>query len=97
MARSPLTSKMSGAEKVRVSMFIDHPCMQNLELAITTPDGTRNVIKRSSYAWNCTEWNGEKSETYTMRSESKGTWVLEVADRQRGHEGMLTHWSINMW
>lgn len=96
VARSPLTSKMSGAEKVRVGMLINHPCMQNLELAITTPDGTRNVIKRSSYAWNCTEWSKEKSGNYTMRSESRGTWVLEVADRQRGHEGMLKHWYINM-
>lgn len=95
-ASSSVESRTSNADRVKLAINIDHSCLQNLEIAVTTPDGSRNVVKRSGYAYRCTEWRGEKSDTFTMRSKSDGRWSLEVADKQRRHTGTLNSWSITL-
>lgn len=94
-ARSDLTSTYSGAAKLTLGLNIDHECSEQLEIAVTTPDGRRNVLKRGGYAWRCTPWSGDKSETYNMRSESKGNWSMEVSDKGRGGTGALNRWWVS--
>lgn len=91
---SDIQSTYSGANKVTLGIDMNHSCGQHIQIAVTTPDGRRNVVKRASYAYRCSPWNGMKSETYTMRSASNGKWSLEVSDNYRGETGTLNGWSV---
>lgn len=93
---STVNSSYRSASKVTLKIDVTHQCMQHLGIALTTPDGSRNVVKRSQYATGrrCSGWNGAKSDTYTMRSKSDGTWQLEVSDDYRGYTGTLNSWSV---
>lgn len=95
-ASTSINSQTANADKVNLAITIAHSCSEQLQIAVTTPDGRRNVIKRSGYAWRCTPWSGTKDDTFTMRSKSDGQWTLEVSDRQRGHEGTLNSWAITL-
>lgn len=93
---STVNSTYANAKKVQLSVDINHSCAQHVGIDLTTPDGKRNVVKRSSYATGrrCGAWNGVKSETYTMRSTSNGPWKIEVSDNYRGYTGTFNGWSV---
>lgn len=95
---SSVTSTKSGARELTISVDINHPCSQNLDIIVVTPDGRRNTLKRARYVNRnrCTAWSGVKSGTYSMRSESKGPWKLIIADQVRGNEGTLNSWGIKL-
>lgn len=92
--KSTLTSTKANANKVTVTIDIDHPCSQQLGITIVTPDGRRNVVKRASRTYRCNAWSGKLSETYTMRSRTDGDWTIEVSDEFRRSEGTFNGWSL---
>lgn len=92
--KSTLRSATGSAKKVTVTVDINHPCSQQLGIAIITPDGRRNVVKRASRSRRCSAWNGKLSETYTMRSRTDGDWTIEVSDEFRGRTGTFNGWSL---
>lgn len=93
---STLQSTLVGGAKVTLSIDINHSCAQHVGIDLTTPDGRKNTVKRSSYASGrrCGSWSGVKSETYTMRSKTDGAWILSVSDNYRGYTGTLNGWKI---
>lgn len=91
---STVQSTYPNANKVTIALDVTHSCGQQLAIALTTPDGRRNTLKRSQYSRNCAAWQGTKSDTYTMRSASQGPWKLQVSDDYRGHTGTLNSWSV---
>lgn len=90
---SSVTSTFSGASKVTLTVDLSHRCSDQLRLVVVTPDGRRNTVKRSRATCR-NAWEGPKSETYSMRSASAGTWTLEVSDHARGGTGTLNGWSV---
>lgn len=93
--RSDITSDYRDGKRLKLAINMSHSCGEQIELAVTTPDGVRNVIKRSGYAWRCTPWEGERSDSFDMRSQTNGAWQLEASDNQRGHTGSLNSWTIS--
>lgn len=89
-----IASTFGQAKKVELGLNVDHECAQHLSIDVTTPDGTRNTIKRAGYAWRCVSWQGERSNTYTMRSESKGDWTIAIRDNYRGGTGTFNSWKL---
>lgn len=95
---STLTSTKAGARELTISIDLDHPCSQHLEIYVVTPDGRRNQLKRGGYVNSnrCVSWSGTKSGSYKMRSQSEGEWKLIIADQARGAEGTLKSWGIKL-
>lgn len=95
---STLNSTTAGAGKLTLSIDVDHPCSQHLSIAVITPDGVRNTLKRSRYARGnrCRAWQGVKSDTYSLRSKSDGPWRIEVSDDYAGGEGTFKGWSVKL-
>lgn len=94
VASTSIDVSASQASDLKLTIDVSHPCMENLEITVVTPDGRRNQVKRATWAYRCTPWNGEKFDTYQMRSNPQGRWTIEVADRYSGNEGTLNGWRL---
>lgn len=85
---------LQSASRVKVSIDLAHRCSQNLKIKLTAPTGHSSVLKRSRYSRRCSEWVGERSDTYNVSINPKGTWTLEISDEHRGNTGTLNSWSL---
>ena len=74
----------------------DHPYRGDLEVRLTSPDGTESVLaemredSRGNYKWVFTSarhW-GESS---------LGDWTLTVTDQRSGSEGTWNNWKLNLY
>lgn len=75
---SRINSTFPQARRVRIAINLDHSCAQKVGLAVVTPDGRHNVLKNAQQTTLCRTWRGERSATFSMRSESQGVWALHA-------------------
>lgn len=84
-------------EQVQVSLTATHQYRGDLELIITSPQGTSSRMAQSRGADNGTSFTGWNFSTPRHWGEtSTGTWTVKVADRAAVDTGTLTGLSVRM-
>lgn len=91
---SVINVTQSSASRVKVAVNVEHSCAENLELKLFAPNGANVTLKRAGYAYRCTTWSGEKSDSYSVSLNTRGNWTLKVSDKQRRNTGTLKSWSL---
>lgn len=94
-ARTSVTSNIKGAKNITVTLAVEHACSPDLEVALISPSGYRNILKWSwpTYVGKCYEWTGKRAATFPLAVRSDGEWTLEIVDRHKNAEGTLNGWS----
>jgi subtilisin-like proprotein convertase family protein len=90
------------AARVAVSVEIPHTFIGDLEVAITSPGGTRALLQQATGADPSDDlfrtWTSD--DTQSLRAlvgeEVEGTWELAVADLFRLDRGRLARWRLEI-
>ncbi|MEM8874209.1 MAG: S8 family serine peptidase [Planctomycetota bacterium] len=83
-------------EHVEVYFDASHSFTGDLELILTSPDGTESFLHRTSFdSDNYTDWT--YNSTLHWGEESDGVWTLNVRDRFNGDVGTFQNWSLNLF
>lgn len=89
---------------VEVFVNISHPWIGDLELILTSPDGTQSILASRPGA-TASNPNGLASDNlrFTFASTqfwgetSQGTWTLTVGDRAQFDAGVLESWTLRVY
>lgn len=81
-------------ESVEVRFDADHTFRGDLEITLTSPDGTESRLaeKHDDNNNNFNEW--VFSSMLHWDESSDGVWTLEVNDRRNGETGTWNHWEL---
>ena len=80
-------------EHVEVILTIDHDCPQQLEIILTSPDGTNSVLAENHNANTpYDEWM--LTSVRHWGENSSGTWSLEINDKVLSCKGSLSQWQL---
>lgn len=93
---SQVTSSTASASTARVTLDVGHTCKQNLRINLVDPSGQKHLLKRSKYAFSCTDWNGSETIEVPVSGTASGTWGLEVSDWYSGNTGTLRGWELGL-
>ncbi|MGV9599808.1 M28 family peptidase [Streptosporangium sandarakinum] len=93
---SPITSTATGsaASPVKVTVTMNHPCAEDLQLWLRGPNGLWYPLQASG-GYVCTPY-GTRTYTVPVTQRAAGQWVLEVDDLYPGDTGKLDWWSITV-
>jgi subtilisin family serine protease len=96
------TRSLSGlrVEHATVTTDITHPSRGELEIQLTSPDGTTSRLaeKHTSYAADpadYTDWTF--STVHNWGEDSRGLWKLKIADRVSGNTGTLNSATLKLY
>lgn len=91
---SEVKSTVASASKATVTVDINHACSQNLRIYLNGPGGQRYLLKRSSYTFNCKQWQGAQTLSVDVSGNASGVWSLEVMDSYSGGTGTFNGWKL---
>jgi kexin len=77
----------------------DHPYWGDLEIILTSPNGTRSVLSEAhNVAADGTTYNNWRFGSVRHYGESsQGNWTLQVRDLQPGDSGTLQSWALKIY
>jgi subtilisin-like proprotein convertase family protein/outer membrane biosynthesis protein TonB len=84
-------------ESVEVVFDADHYSRGDLEIVLTSPDGTESILaeQRPDEGDNYTYWVFNTVRNWG--ESSKGNWTLRVADKSGGQVGTWDSWKLNFY
>ena len=86
-------------EWVDVYFTATHPVWQDLQVVLTSPEGTQSVLADASTsagaASNYDDWRFGVARC--LGEDSQGTWTLTVRDLQAGDTGTFDAWSVKAY
>ncbi|HVK07938.1 MAG TPA: S8 family serine peptidase [Gemmataceae bacterium] len=84
-------------EHVEVEFSASHPYRGNLEVVLTSPDGTQSVLSQvhNDGGPNYSGWTF--SSVRHWGEQSAGTWTLRVRDGYTGDLGTFDGWKLNLY
>ena len=96
------TRSLSGlrVEHATVTTDITHPSRGELEIQLTSPDGTTSRLaeKHTSYAADPADYpDWTFSTVHNWGEDSRGLWKLKIADRVSGNTGTLNSATLNLY
>jgi subtilisin-like proprotein convertase family protein len=96
------TRSLSGlrVEHATVTTDITHPSRGELEIQLTSPDGTTSRLaeKHTSYAADPADYpNWTFSTVHNWGEDSRGLWKLKIADRVSGNTGTLNSATLTLY
>jgi subtilisin-like proprotein convertase family protein len=85
-------------EAVQVSVFATHPFNGDIAIELTSPSGTRSVLKTGNDAFTGTNLSGMVLSSNAYYGESAlGSWTIKLVDVASGLTGTFTGWSIRVF
>ena len=87
-------------EHATVTTDITHPSRGELEIQLTSPDGTTSRLaeKHTSYAANPADYpDWTFSTVHNWGEDSRGLWKLKIADRVSGNTGTLNSATLTLY
>jgi len=96
------TRSLSGlrVEHATVTTDITHPSRGELEIQLTSPDGTTSRLaeKHTSYAADPADYpDWTFSTVHNWGEDSRGLWKLKIADRVSGNTGTLKSATLTLY
>jgi subtilisin family serine protease len=96
------TRSLSGlrVEHATVTTDITHPSRGELEIQLTSPDGTTSRLaeKHTSYAADPADYpDWTFSTVHNWGEDSRGLWKLKIADRVSGNTGTLNSATLTLY
>jgi len=96
------TRSLSGlrVEHATVTTDISHPSRGELEIQLTSPDGTTSRLaeKHTSYAADPADYpDWTFSTVHNWGEDSRGLWKLKIADRVSGNTGTLNSATLTLY
>ena len=96
------TRSLSGlrVEHATVTTDITHPSRGELEIQLTSPDGTTSRLaeKHTSYVYDPTDYpDWTFSTVHNWGEDSRGLWKLKIADRVSGNTGTLNSATLTLY
>jgi len=99
------STDISSIEWVEVTVNVTHPNERDLEIVLTSPEGTQSVLAEQYVdprdPLGLTVWGGIPDWTYTSARHwgeaSGGQWVLTVRDKASGNVGTWNNWEITLY
>ena len=96
------TRSLSGlrVEHATVTTDISHPSRGELEIQLTSPDGTTSRLaeKHTSYAPDPADYpDWTFSTVHNWGEDSRGLWKLKIADRVSGNTGTLNSATLTLY
>lgn len=96
------TRSLSGlrVEHATVTTDITHPSRGELEIQLTSPDGTTSRLaeKHTSYAADPADYpDWTFSTVHNWGEDSRGLWKLKIADRVSGNTGTLNSATLKLY
>ena len=84
-------------EHVEVIVDISHNYRGDLEIILTSPQGTQNIMSEkhgdSGNNWN----NWMFTSVHNWDEDSTGTWTISVQDQGNGDDGTFHDWELNIY
>ncbi len=86
-------------EAVQISVTATHPYIGDLGIELTSPSGTRSVLKNIRDGFDASaDLNGMVLLSNTFYGENPaGSWTIKVVDGNGGDTGTLTNWKIRVF
>lgn len=78
----------------------DHASLGDLEIILTSPFGTRSILAKThveAFDGYFRYKNWRFGSVRHLGEKSKGTWRLQVIDRQLGNEGTFFSWGLKVY
>ena len=96
------TRSLSGlrVEHATITTDISHPSRGELEIQLTSPDGTTSRLaeKHTSYAADPADYpDWTFSTVHNWGEDSRGLWKLKIADRVSGNTGTLDSATLTLY
>ena len=96
------TRSLSGlrVEHATLTTDITHPSRGDLEIQLTSPDGTTSRLaeKHTSYAADPADYpDWTFSTVHNWGEDSRGLWKLKIADRASGNTGTLNSATLTLY
>ena len=96
------TRSLSGlrVEHATITTDISHPSRGELEIQLTSPDGTTSRLaeKHTSYAADPADYpDWTFSTVHNWGEDSRGLWKLKIADRVSGNTGTLNSATLKLY
>ena len=96
------TRSLSGlrVEHATVTTDISHPSRGDLQIQLTSPDGTTSRLaeKHTSYAADPADYpDWTFSTVHNWGEDSRGLWKLKIADRVSGNTGTLNSATLTLY
>lgn len=96
------TRSLSGlrVEHATVTTDITHPSRGELEIQLTSPDGTTSRLaeKHTSYVYDPADYpDWTFSTVHNWGEDSRGLWKLKIADRVSGNTGTLNSATLTLY
>ena len=96
------TRSLSGlrVEHATVTTDISHPSRGELEIQLTSPDGTTSRLaeKHTSYVYDPADYpDWTFSTVHNWGEDSRGLWKLKIADRVPGNTGTLNSATLTLY
>lgn len=84
-------------EHVEVIMDISHNYRGDLEIILTSPQGTQNIMseKHSDGGNNWNNWMF--TSVHNWDEDSTGIWTISVQDKGNGDDGTFHDWELNVY
>ncbi len=84
-------------EHVEVIVDISHDYRGDLEIILTSPQGTQSILSEkhgdSGNNWN----NWMFTSVHNWDEDSTGTWTISVQDQGNGDDGTFHDWELNIY
>lgn len=97
----PLTALPGTVEAVEIKVSITHSFTGDLGIELTSPSGTRSILKNIRDGFTTADLNGMYLLSNAFYGESSaGNWTLKVVDGDNGSNttgGTLTNWTIAIY
>ena len=84
-------------EHVEVIVDISHEYRGDLEIILTSPQGTENILSEK-HGDGGNDWNNWMfTSVHNWDEDSSGTWTLSVQDKGNGDAGTFHDWELNIY
>jgi subtilisin-like proprotein convertase family protein len=93
-----LTMPALEIDQVEVVVDLEHSFLHDLEMRLTSPDGTRSLLlDHADFPGGSAEGAWLFSSTRHWGESTAGDWQLTIADPVRGGEGVLKSWQLTLY
>lgn len=101
-SNTPVTDSLSVSESIKVEhveviVDISHDYRGDLEIILTSPQGTQSIMseKHSDSGNNWNNWMF--TSVHHWDEDSTGTWTLSAEDKGNGDAGTFHDWELNIY
>lgn len=93
---APAGSPQARVSGIRLTLTLEHPRPQDLQVTLRHPDGTRVVLRKPGTVGELyTTYTGTVMQPFTGRP-APGDWKLLVADLRQGKSGKVREVDLNV-